>query len=77
MRSWLKKIREEAKITQEAVAERAGISGTYFNMIERGERGNPLKVDTAKAIAAALGFDWTRFYEQDESVSGNTGERTA
>lgn len=65
MRTWLKILRDDAKLTQEAVAERAGISGTYYNMIERGERGNPLNVDTAKAIAFALGFDWTRFYDRD------------
>jgi hypothetical protein len=36
-------------------------------MIERGERGNQLRVDTAKAIATVLGFYWTYFYEHNET----------
>ena len=30
------------------------------------KRGNPLPVDTAKKIAEALGFDWTKFYEEEQ-----------
>ncbi len=34
-----------------------------YSKIERGE-ANP-SVDVAKRIAAVLGFDWTRFFEDD------------
>ncbi|MBQ9858105.1 MAG: helix-turn-helix transcriptional regulator [Oscillospiraceae bacterium] len=64
MREWLRAIREELGYTQKYVAEKSGISQpSYFN-IERGERG--IAVSTAKAIAAVLGFDWTRFYDEED-----------
>lgn len=63
MRSWLKKIRKKCGLTAEAAAKKAGISRTMYHYIESGERGAKLPVTTAKKIAAALGFDWQRFYE--------------
>lgn len=64
MRKWLVSIRKEAKKSQQAVAKEAGISQSYYAAIETGIRGNPLSVPVAKAIATALSFDWTRFYEE-------------
>ncbi len=66
MRAWLKEIREKAGLSSYKAAELSGISQSYYFSIETGSRGNPLNVDVAKKIAEALGFDWTRFYE-DES----------
>lgn len=37
---------------------------TVATEIETGVRGKALKVPVAKAIAGALEFDWTRFYEE-------------
>lgn len=61
MRSWLKDIRVKKQMTMKAVATDAGISESYYNQIENGTRGCP--VDTAKKIAAVLGFNWTKFFE--------------
>lgn len=62
-RDWLITIREEKKISQKYVSEQVGIAQpSYFN-IEAGKRRPSVPV--AKKIAAALGFDWTRFYEED------------
>lgn len=62
MRDWLIEAREARGMRQSAVARAAGISqAAYFN-IEHEKRG--VAVNTAKAIAAVLGFDWTRFYEE-------------
>ena len=61
MREWLKKIRTEKGMTQDEVATECGISRQYYNFIESGERNCP--VDTAKKIAAALGFEWIKFFE--------------
>lgn len=58
-------IRTEAGLSQYAVAEAAGISQSYYASIETGERGKPLGVPIAKAIASGLGFDWTMFYEEE------------
>ena len=64
MRNWLIEIREKIGISQYKAAELAGISQSYYASIEVGSRGNPLKVDIAKKIANALGFEWTKFYEE-------------
>lgn len=64
-RSWLIAIREEKRFTQKYVSEQVGIAQpSYFN-IEAGKRRPSVPV--AKKIAAVLGFDWTRFYEEPET----------
>ena len=68
MRTWLVEIRKAAKKSQQAVADAAGISQTYYAGIETGARGKPLGVPVAKAIAGALGFDWTWFYDEEKSA---------
>lgn len=62
-REWLNAIREKHRMTQENVAEKSGISRVYYTRIENGDYNVP--VDTAKKIAEALGFDWTKFYEEE------------
>lgn len=69
MREWLVDIRKKAKKSQQIVANEAGISQSYYAGIETGIRGKPLAVPIAKAIAGALGFDWTRFYENADGNS--------
>ena len=61
MRNWLKEMRLSKKLTMNDVATAAGISECYYNQIENGTRGCPVK--TAKKIAEVLGFDWQKFYE--------------
>ena len=61
MRSWLVAIREEHGFSQKEVSKRVGISQPSYCNIEKGER-RP-SVETAKAIAKVLGFQWERFYE--------------
>ena len=56
-------------MTQEEVAKAIGFTRQYYNMIETGNRGEPLPVDTAKKIAKTLGFHWTRFFEEANSNS--------
>lgn len=62
-RIWLKDIRNSNGMTQNIVAYKCGFTREYYNMIESGERGNPLPVPTAQKIAEVLGFNWQRFYE--------------
>ena len=57
---WLKTLR--GKKSQYKVAELAGISQSFYAAIETGKREPSVAV--AKRIAAVLGFDWTRFYEE-------------
>lgn len=71
MRRWLKELRYKSNnMTQGQLAEKVGISRTMITEIENGN-ANP-SVEVAKKIAAVLGFDWTRFY-QDESELTRTG----
>ena len=69
MRKWLKEIRERLGLTEESAAKKAGISRTMYHYIESGERGAKLPVTTAKKIAAALGFDWQKFYEDESDTA--------
>lgn len=59
-RDWLRRIRIQKGLRQNAVAERAGISQAYYCQIEKGERG--LNVSVAKRIANVLNFDWKIFF---------------
>ncbi len=60
-RNWLKEFRRERGLQIREVSKEIGISVSYYSQIENGKRNCP--VPTAKKIAAALGFDWQRFYE--------------
>ncbi len=62
-RGWLLKIRGASGKTQEEVANASGISREYYTRIEGGSHDVP--VHTAKKIAEALDFDWTKFYEEE------------
>lgn len=69
MRKWLKEIRASKGITQSEAAVICGISQSYYAAVEVDTRNVP--VPTAKKIAAALGFDWQRFYEDEKTPTHN------
>jgi predicted ATPase/transcriptional regulator with XRE-family HTH domain len=52
----LRRLREQARLTQEELAERAGVSARTISDVERGLRGR-VYADTANRLAAALGLD--------------------
>ena len=64
IRHWLKNTRIEKGMTQKIVAEYVGITQPSYHQIESGEN-NPT-IETAKKIAAVLGFDWTMFFPDKE-----------
>lgn len=68
----LKKIRIEKKLTQQQVAEMAGITQSTYSRLENGV-GVPTP-ETCKKIAAVLGFDWWELFEDDEGEENE--ERT-
>lgn len=77
VRLWLKEKREIKGFTHEDVAEHAGISRSYYTLIESGNK-TP-SVDVAKAIAHVLDFPWTIFFEEisylkEHSKSANNVE---
>lgn len=61
MRDWLYEIRKKQNFTMLEVAKKSNISESYYSMIENGHRN--VSVLTAKKIALALNFLWTKFYE--------------
>lgn len=71
MRVWLKKKREKTGLTQEQVAEKAGMARATYGHIESGERG--VTVANAKKLSSVLGFHWTIFFEDESHDSKNVG----
>ncbi len=66
----MKFVREKriaSKMTLKDVATAAGISECFASQIETGQR-RP-SVEVAKRIAAVLGFEWTRFFEDGQDIS--------
>ena len=64
MRTWLKEIRAKKGLTQQEVANAANVDVTMICKIELGER-RP-SVEVAKKIASVMGFNWTRFFEDED-----------
>lgn len=62
MRKWLIDIRNGR--TQAQIAKAAGITQQMYSFIELGER-RP-SVEVAKKIASVMGFNWTRFFEDED-----------
>ena len=61
----LKIKRKKKLLTQQQLAELVGVDRTLISKIESGA-ATP-SVTTAKKIAAVLGFNWTRFFEDDSN----------
>ena len=58
----LKRLRRERRLTQEELADLAGLNRNYVGMIERQE--NAASVDTLEALADALQIKATQLLEQ-------------
>jgi len=64
-RIWFKQTREEKGFTQEELAAKIGKTRQHIGLIENGVVAP--SVEVAKKIAAVLGFNWTRFYDDDSN----------
>lgn len=64
MISWLRDFRVRAKMSQNDVAKKVGITPQMYNYIENGKRG--VTIENAKKIGSVLGFEWTKFYEEEK-----------
>ena len=64
MRGWLKSMRESAGLSKTALAKEVGAHLSVIGKYEAGIRTPKRK--RAKKIAEVLGFDWTRFYEDED-----------
>ena len=59
----VRELRADRGLSQEALAERAGIHRTYVGSVERGERN--VALDNIHALAAALGVSPARLVADD------------
>lgn len=66
MREWLIAERKKTEKSQYQVAEEAEMAQSTYASYETGAR-NP-SVTVAKRIAAVLGFDWTRFFDDEKTA---------
>lgn len=57
MREWLKQRRTEQHLTGAELAQKVGISESYYFLIESGKRQNQMMVGMAVKIATALHLD--------------------
>lgn len=61
--------REERGFSQNELARRSGVKQSVISDIESEKTANP-RVETIRALAAVLGFDWTQFYvKKDDTES--------
>lgn len=72
VREWLIAARNEKGLAQGKVAEMAGIAQPSYFEIEKGI--STPRPETAKKIGAALGFDWTKFYQDEEEEESECTE---
>ncbi|MDI3327985.1 MAG: helix-turn-helix transcriptional regulator [Alicyclobacillaceae bacterium] len=60
-RDWLVQLRVRKGLTHEQVARMAEIERSTYT---KAENGAPVRVKTAKKIAAVLDFPWVLFYDE-------------
>lgn len=58
----LKEIRKAQNLTMKQVSERSDISESMLSLIESGKRTPSVR--SAQRIAATLGVEWTKFFEE-------------
>lgn len=59
----LREIRKAQNLTMKQVSERSDISESMLSLIESGKRTPSVR--SAQRIAAALGVEWTKFFEEE------------
>ena len=63
----IKELRKKKKLTQDELSEKAGITGKYMGMIERGEVNVSVKI--LENLAEVLGVQVADFFEFENQVS--------
>lgn len=73
MREWLEGIRKDAGLTMKEIAQKLGISESYYCAIENGTRQKRMEVALVSGISAATGVPVTRVLElENEYETGRT-----
>ncbi len=67
MREWLRNLRIEKNLTMKAMAEKLGISESYYCAIENGERQKKMDMLLASGLATILEVPVSRIVQLDMS----------
>lgn len=67
MREWLRDLRNQKELTMKAVAEKLGISESYYCAIENGERQKRMDMLLAAGLSAVFEIPVVRIIELDSS----------
>lgn len=71
MRTWLRKLRDEAAVTQEQIAEKLNISQNHYSSIENGKRRSDLNLSLMIKISELFGITLEQIAElEKEKASG-------
>ena len=68
MRNWLKKLRNEKKLTQQDVANKMEMSLSNYNLIESGERQKDLDLSLVVKLADILDVSVNYIIEEEEKL---------
>jgi putative transcriptional regulator len=69
MRNYLKRLREEKKLSQQGAAELLGMTRQYYNLIENGERQKKMDIPLALKLAEIFDVSVEYILEQESKVS--------
>ena len=74
MRTYLKKLRMQKKISQCELSEKLGISQNYYSAIENGERQKDLDLSIATKLSEVFGVSIDWIAEQEQKIKIKEGE---
>lgn len=71
MRAWLRKLRDEAEITQEQIAEKLNISQNHYSSIENGKRRIDLNLSLMIKISELFGLTLEQIAELEKEKAND------
>lgn len=72
MREWLRSLRVGKGYTQQAMADKLGVSVQLYNFIENGKRQDTLNLQTASKISDIFRISLKRIREYEEALKEKT-----
>ena len=70
-RTWLKERRVRARLNCKDMADKVGVSESYYYMLEAGDRQQNMDMDTALRIAKALDTEWQEIFREEIEYERN------